>query len=89
MTTAPTAEIDATLQQITELTAGSCDIVGVAVPPAGGASAAEVPVTHLLACWPTMVITLLRKSAPPWKPSLSRCPPSFALPRRQMLPRQN
>ena len=32
MTTTPTADIDATLQQIAELTAAGCDIVRVAVP---------------------------------------------------------
>ena len=39
MTTTPTADIDATLQQIAELTAAGCEIVRVAVPSADDAAA--------------------------------------------------
>jgi (E)-4-hydroxy-3-methylbut-2-enyl-diphosphate synthase len=39
MTTTPTADIDATLQQIAELTAAGCQIVRVAVPSADDAAA--------------------------------------------------
>ncbi|QTA37045.1 flavodoxin-dependent (E)-4-hydroxy-3-methylbut-2-enyl-diphosphate synthase [Streptomyces sp. CA-256286] len=39
MTTTPTAEVDATLQQIAELTAAGCDIVRVAVPSQDDADA--------------------------------------------------
>jgi (E)-4-hydroxy-3-methylbut-2-enyl-diphosphate synthase len=39
MTTTPTADINATLQQIAELTAAGCDIVRVAVPSADDAQA--------------------------------------------------
>ncbi|WP_372412398.1 flavodoxin-dependent (E)-4-hydroxy-3-methylbut-2-enyl-diphosphate synthase [Streptomyces luteireticuli] len=39
MTTTPTTDIDATLQQIAEITAAGCDIVRVAVPSADDAAA--------------------------------------------------
>ena len=39
MTTTPTADVNATLQQIAELTAAGCDIVRVAVPSADDAAA--------------------------------------------------
>ena len=39
MTTTPTTDINATLQQIAELTASGCDIVRVAVPSADDALA--------------------------------------------------
>ncbi|MFD4669569.1 flavodoxin-dependent (E)-4-hydroxy-3-methylbut-2-enyl-diphosphate synthase [Lentzea sp. NPDC058450] len=39
MTTTPTADVDATLQQIAELTAAGCEIVRVAVPSADDAAA--------------------------------------------------
>jgi (E)-4-hydroxy-3-methylbut-2-enyl-diphosphate synthase len=39
MTTTPTADVDATLQQIAEVTAAGCDIVRVAVPSADDAAA--------------------------------------------------
>ncbi|MDT7783967.1 MAG: (E)-4-hydroxy-3-methylbut-2-enyl-diphosphate synthase [Pseudonocardiales bacterium] len=42
MTTTPTADIDATLQQIAELTAAGCEIVRVAVPSADDAAALPV-----------------------------------------------
>ncbi|MGH3679216.1 MAG: flavodoxin-dependent (E)-4-hydroxy-3-methylbut-2-enyl-diphosphate synthase [Natronosporangium sp.] len=42
MTTTPTTEIDATLQQIAELTAAGCQIVRVAVPSADDAAALPV-----------------------------------------------
>ncbi|WP_394620631.1 flavodoxin-dependent (E)-4-hydroxy-3-methylbut-2-enyl-diphosphate synthase [Lentzea sp. JNUCC 0626] len=42
MTTTPTADVDATLQQIAELTAAGCEIVRVAVPSADDAAALPV-----------------------------------------------
>jgi (E)-4-hydroxy-3-methylbut-2-enyl-diphosphate synthase len=42
MTTTPTADVDATLQQIAELTAAGCQIVRVAVPSAADAAALPV-----------------------------------------------
>ncbi|MPZ25655.1 MAG: flavodoxin-dependent (E)-4-hydroxy-3-methylbut-2-enyl-diphosphate synthase [Micromonosporaceae bacterium] len=42
MTTTPTTEVDATLQQIAELTAAGCQIVRVAVPSADDAAALPV-----------------------------------------------
>ena len=46
MTTTPTSNINATLQQIAELTAAGCDIVRVAVPSADDASALQVIAKH-------------------------------------------
>jgi len=46
MTTTPTSNINATLQQIAELTAAGCDIVRVAVPSADDAAALEVIAKH-------------------------------------------
>ncbi|MEV6237515.1 flavodoxin-dependent (E)-4-hydroxy-3-methylbut-2-enyl-diphosphate synthase [Lentzea sp. NPDC051838] len=42
MTTTPTADVDATLQQIAELTAAGCEIVRVAVPSADDAAALPI-----------------------------------------------
>jgi (E)-4-hydroxy-3-methylbut-2-enyl-diphosphate synthase len=46
MTTTPTSNIDATLQQIAEVTAAGCDIVRVAVPSADDAAALREIATH-------------------------------------------
>ena len=45
MTTTPTTDINATLQQIAELTASGCDIVRVACPSADDAAALPAIVT--------------------------------------------
>ena len=42
MTTTPTTDINATLQQIAELTAAGCDIVRVAVPSQDDADALPI-----------------------------------------------
>lgn len=46
MTTTPTSNVNATLQQIAELTAAGCDIVRVAVPSADDAAALSVIAKH-------------------------------------------
>lgn len=72
MTTTPTANVDATLQQIAELTAAGCDIVRVAVPSQDDADA--LPAIAAKSKIPSSPTSTSNRDtySPPWTPAAQR-----------------